>query len=242
MKRGLIMNIITVKDAQEGGHKAFEIFKDELANNAQVFGLATGSTPITLYEDLVASDLDFSHKISINLDEYVGLAPDNPQSYHYFMQQHLFNKKPFAVSYLPDGLAKDADAETARYDEVIAGNPIDLQILGIGRNGHIGFNEPGSPLAGKTHKVPLTQSTIDANARFFENGEDVPRFAYSMGIGSILTAKHILLMAYGENKADAIKAMIEGPVTTHVPASALQNHNNVTVIVDEAAASKLSNK
>lgn len=234
------MNIITVKDAQEGGQKAFNIFKKALADNAKVFGLATGSTPITLYEALTASDLDFSDKTSINLDEYVGLAPDNPQSYHYFMQQHLFNKKPFATSYVPDGLATDADAETQRYDDIIAANPIDLQILGIGRNGHIGFNEPGSPLTGKTHKVPLTQSTIDANARFFENEEDVPRFAYSMGIGSIMTAKHILLMAYGENKADAIQKMVEGPVTNHVPASALQNHNNVTIIVDEAAASKLS--
>ncbi|MBO3093100.1 glucosamine-6-phosphate deaminase [Schleiferilactobacillus harbinensis] len=234
------MNIITVKDAQEGGQKAFNIFKEALADNAKVFGLATGSTPITLYEALTASDLDFSDKTSINLDEYVGLAPDNPQSYHYFMQQHLFNKKPFATSYVPDGLATDADAETQRYDDIIAANPIDLQILGIGRNGHIGFNEPGSPLTGKTHKVPLTQSTIDANARFFENEEDVPRFAYSMGIGSIMTAKHILLMAYGENKADAIQKMVEGPVTNHVPASALQNHNNVTIIVDEAAASKLN--
>lgn len=234
------MNIITVKDAQEGGQKAFNIFKEALADNAKVFGLATGSTPITLYEALTASDLDFSDKTSINLDEYVGLAPDNPQSYHYFMQQHLFNKKPFATSYVPDGLATDADAETQRYDDIIAANPIDLQILGIGRNGHIGFNEPGSPLTGKTHKVPLTQSTIDANSRFFENEEDVPRFAYSMGIGSIMTAKHILLMAYGENKADAIQKMVEGPVTNHVPASALQNHNNVTIIVDEAAASKLS--
>lgn len=234
------MNIITVKDAQEGGQKAFNIFKEALADNAKVFGLATGSTPITLYEALTASDLDFSDKTSINLDEYVGLAPDNLQSYHYFMQQHLFNKKPFATSYVPDGLATDADAETQRYDDIIAANPIDLQILGIGRNGHIGFNEPGSPLTGKTHKVPLTQSTIDANARFFENEEDVPRFAYSMGIGSIMTAKHILLMAYGENKADAIQKMVEGPVTNHVPASALQNHNNVTIIVDEAAASKLS--
>lgn len=234
------MNIITVKDAQEGGQKAFNIFKEALADNAKVFGLATGSTPITLYEALTASDLDFSDKTSINLDEYVGLAPDNPQSYHYFMQQHLFNKKPFATSYVPDGLATDADAETQRYDDIIAANPIDLQILGIGRNGHIGFNEPGSPLTGKTHKVPLTQSTIDANARFFENEEDVPRFAYSMGIGPIMTAKHILLMAYGENKADAIQKMVEGPVTNHVPASALQNHNNVTIIVDEAAASKLN--
>ncbi|ERL65351.1 glucosamine-6-phosphate deaminase [Schleiferilactobacillus shenzhenensis] len=234
------MNIITVKDAQEGGQKAFNIFKEALAADAKVFGLATGSTPITLYNALTASDLDFSQKISINLDEYVGLAPDNPQSYHYFMQQHLFNQKPFKTSYVPNGLAKDADAETQRYDDIIAANPIDLQILGIGRNGHIGFNEPGSPLNGKTHKVPLTQSTIDANARFFDNEEDVPRFAYSMGIGSIMTAKHILLMAYGENKADAIQKMVEGPVTNHVPASALQNHNHVTVIVDEAAASKLS--
>src|SRR5699024_8587866 len=139
-----------------------------------------------------------------------------------------------------NGEAENVEAEVERYEKVIADNPIDIQILGIGRNGHIGFNEPGSPLDGPTHKVALTQSTIDANARFFENESDVPRYAISMGIGSIMKSKEIILMAYGEDKADAIQATVEGPVTNHVPASVLQNHANVTLILDEAAASKLS--
>lgn len=234
------MEVIIVKDQAEGGKKGYEVFADEIQNGAKVFGLATGSTPVTTYKEIVASDLDFSDKTSINLDEYVGMAPDDKQSYNYFMKSHLFDYKPFKKSYLPNGLATDADAETKRYDKIIDDNPIDLQILGIGRNGHIGFNEPGTSRDITTHKVPLTQSTIDANARFFDNEEDVPKFAYSMGLASIMKSKHILLEAFGEDKADAIKGMIEGPDTIDLPASILQEHPNVTVIIDEAAASKLS--
>ena len=157
------------------------------------------------------------------------------------MNEHLFNKKSFKESYVPDGMA-DAATETARYERIINDNPIDLQILGLGQNGHIGFNEPGTPFDSLTHEVTLTQSTIDANARFFADENDVPRYAYSMGIGSIMKAKQILLVAYGENKADAVAAMIEGPVTEDMPASVLQRHPNVTVIVDAAAAAKLTNR
>ena len=235
-----IMKVIVVKDQNEGGKKGFEVFQNELQSGAKVFGLATGSTPITTYQKIVNSDLDFSDCISVNLDEYVGLKADNPQSYHYFMQEHLFKFKPFKHSYVPDGTNLNATAETARYNKIIEENPIDLQLLGLGRNGHIGFNEPGTPFDALTSKIKLTQSTIDANSRFFEHEEDVPKEAYSMGIGSIMKSKHILLEAYGEKKADAIQKMIEGPVTTEVPASVLQNHPNVTVIIDEAAASKLS--
>lgn len=243
MKRGSnVMNVIIVKNQVEGGRKAADMVIDAVKNGAKVLGLATGSTPETMYKDLIASDVDFTKMTSINLDEYVGLAPDDDQSYHYFMAKHLFDAKPFAKSYVPNGLAKDADAETERYNKVIADNPIDLQVLGLGRNGHIGFNEPGSPIDAQTRKVALTESTIEANSRNFEHEEDVPKFAYSMGIGSIMKSHNIILMAWGTEKADAVKGMIEGPVTPDCPASILQKKDNVTVIVDEAAASKLSNK
>ncbi|AXR43009.1 glucosamine-6-phosphate deaminase [Pediococcus pentosaceus] len=236
------MKVIIVKDNVEGGKEGYKLFADAKKNRATTFGLATGSTPITTYQEIIKSDLDFTDSISINLDEYVGLPEDSDQSYDYFMHENLFNAKPFKHSYLPNGRAADLEAEAKHYDQIIEDNPIDLQILGIGRNGHIGFNEPGTPADSTTHKVSLTQSTIDANARFFEHEEDVPRYAISMGLASIMKSKHILIEAYGEDKADAIKGMIEGPVTTDLPASVLQNHDNVTVIIDEAAASKLSNK
>ncbi|KRN27476.1 nagB protein [Lactobacillus selangorensis] len=237
------MKVIVVKDQQEGGRKGYEIVKRHMQNNElQVMGLATGSSPITFYNELTASDIDFTNSISINLDEYVGLPYTNDQSYHYFMKEHLFDKKPFAKSYVPDGMAKDIAQAGKDYDKIIAENPIDIQILGIGQNGHIGFNEPGTPFDSQTHEVKLTESTIKANSRFFANEDDVPKEALSMGIGSVLSAKRIILFAYGENKADAIKGMVEGPKTTDVPASALQGHADVTVIVDEAAASKLTEK
>lgn len=239
MKQLTNMNVQVVSDKQAGGQAGFKVFEQALANGAKVLGLATGSTPVTIYEQLVASDLDFSQLTSVNLDEYVGLTADHPQSYHYFMQQHLFNAKPFANSYVPDGTNADAAAETKRYDAIIKENPIDLQLLGLGQNGHIGFNEPGTDPESTTHKVALTESTIAANARFFDNADEVPRFAYSMGVGSILHAKQILIVAYGEAKAAAVAAMIQGPVTPDVPASYLQTHPNVTVILDEAAASQL---
>ena len=234
------MQVRVFDNKDEASQAAFEIIKDSMANGAKVLGLATGSSPVALYDKMTASDLDFSNMTSVNLDEYVGLSGDNDQSYRYFMNQHLFNKKPFKESFVPNGLATDADNEPAHYDKIIEEHPIDVQLLGIGRNGHIGFNEPGSPLDGGTHKVALTQSTIDANARFFANENDVPRFAYSMGIGSIMKSKKIILLAFGENKADAIKATVEGAVTDHVPASVLQNHKDAIILVDKAAASKLS--
>ena len=176
------MKIIEVKDQQAGGQAGFDIFKQALAEKAQVFGLATGSSPISIYQALTASDVDFSDKISINLDEYQGLAGTHDQSYRYFMNQNLFNAKPFKESYVPNGLADDIAAETVRYDKVIANHPIDLQLLGLGQNGHIGFNEPGTSFDSQTHAVDLTPSTIAANARFFANEDDVPRRAISMGL------------------------------------------------------------
>lgn len=233
------MKIIKVKDQVEGGKEALKVFKEALDNEVKVFGLATGSTPETTYDELVKSDIDFSSSISVNLDEYVGLKPEDEQSYAYFMKEHLFNAKPFAKSFLPNGIAEDADQECERYDKLLEEYHVGLQLLGIGRNGHIGFNEPGSSFDSKTHKVALTQSTINANSRFFDNEEDVPKYAYSMGIGTIMKSDTILLEAFGKNKAEAVKAMIEGPVTPEVPASVLQNHPDVVVIIDEEAASLL---
>lgn len=233
------MEIIKVANAEEGGKKAFELIKEGMNNGAKVLGLATGSTPETLYKEMTASDLDFTDMTSVNLDEYVGLGGDDDQSYRYFMNDQLFNKKPFKNTYVPNGKAEDLSAECKHYEGIIDSNPIDIQILGIGQNGHIGFNEPGTPLDSLTHVVELTESTINANKRNFEKVEDVPTRAVSMGIGSIMKGKKMILMAYGEAKADAIKGMIDGPVSVDLPASALQNHSDVVVIIDEAAGSKL---
>ncbi|UQS81446.1 glucosamine-6-phosphate deaminase [Bombilactobacillus folatiphilus] len=234
------MKLIVTKDEQQGGLEGFKVFQEALQNNAQTFGLATGSTPITTYEQIVQSDLDFSNCISINLDEYVGIKPDNPQSYRYFMNKYLFNQKPFKQSFLPNGLAQNSKQEAADYDQIINQHPIDLQLLGIGQNGHIGFNEPGTSFDLTTHVAKLTESTIQANSRFFKNINDVPKEAYSMGIGSIMKSKKILLEAFGTQKADAVAAMFNGPVTIDVPASVLQNHPDVVVIADEAAAAKVN--
>ena len=236
----LLMEVIVVKTQEEGALAAFEIFKRAHSEGAKVFGLATGSSPIGLYELLRNSDLDFSDRISVNLDEYVGLAPTDEHSYHYFMKEQLFDAKPFKHSYLPDGLAEDVDAEVVRYERILQENPVDLQLLGIGSNAHIGFNEPGTPFTQRTHKVHLTESTIEANKRFFEKEEDVPRYAYSMGLQSIMDAKEIVLIAFGPKKIHAIKGLVEGPITEEVPASILQNHPKVTVICDEAAAELLT--
>ena len=236
----LLMEVIVVKTQEEGALAAFEIFKRAHSEGAQVFGLATGSSPIGLYELLRNSDLDFSDRISVNLDEYVGLAPTDEHSYHYFMKEQLFDAKPFKHSYLPDGLAEDVDAEVVRYERILQENPVDLQLLGIGSNAHIGFNEPGTPFTQRTHKVHLTKSTIEANKRFFEKEEDVPRYAYSMGLQSIMDAKEIVLIAFGPKKIHAIKGLVEGPITEEVPASILQKHPKVTVICDEAAAALLT--
>lgn len=234
------MKIIRVKNAEEGGKKAFELIKEAMATDGiKTLGLATGSTPVTLYKEMTESDLDFSEMTSVNLDEYVGLGGNDEQSYRHFMNIQLFDKKPFKETFVPNGKAEDLEAECKHYDEIIDAHPVDIQILGIGQNGHIGFNEPGAPLDGLTSVVQLTESTINANKRFFDKVEDVPTKAISMGIGSILKGKKVILMAYGEAKADAIKGMVDGPVTTDLPASALQNHSDVVVIVDDAAASKL---
>lgn len=235
-----LMKVITVKNQLEGAKIGFDLLKEAMDNGAKTLGLATGSTPVEFYNQIVKSDLDFSDMTSVNLDEYVGLDGSDEQSYRYFMSKHLFNEKPFKENFLPNGKAADLEAETKAYDQIIAEHPIDFQILGIGQNGHIGFNEPGTSFEETTHVVDLQESTIKANARFFENEEDVPRQAISMGIASIMAAKSIVLMAYGESKAEAIKGMVEGEITEDMPASILQKHADVVVIADEAAAALLS--
>ena len=196
------MQIIRVANAEEGGKKAFELIKEGMNNGAKVLGLATGSTPETLYKEMTASDVDFTEMTSVNLDEYVGLGGEDEQSYRYFMNKHLFDKKPFKETFVPNGKAEDLDAASAEYEKIIDAHPVDIQILGIGQNGHIGFNEPGTPLDSLTHVVELTESTINANKRYFDKVEDVPTRAVSMGIGSIMKGKKMILMAYGEAKGN----------------------------------------
>ena len=211
-----------------------------------VLGLATGSTPVGMYRQLVnwyeKGDIDFSQVHTVNLDEYLGLAPDHDQSYRYFMQQNLFdhiNVRPENTN-VPNGLASDPEAECRRYDQVIAGlGGIDLQVLGMGHNGHIGFNEPGETFELGTHVVDLTENTIQANARFFASKDEVPRRAITMGIKAIMQARHILVVVSGEDKAEIVRRAFAGPVTPLVPASILQLHPHLSLVGDEAALSLL---
>ena len=211
-----------------------------------VLGLATGSTPVGMYQQLIdwynKGDLDFSQVRTVNLDEYVGLAPTHDQSYRYFMQTNLFdhvNIDPASTN-VPNGMAADPEAECLRYNQVIRDmGGIDIQVLGMGHNGHIGFNEPGRAFELETHVVDLTESTIEANARFFASREEVPRRAITMGIKSIMQARQILVVVSGESKADIVKAAFTGPVVPEVPASILQMHPDVVLVGDKAALSKL---
>ena len=190
-----------------------------------------------------AGTVSFARARSFNLDEYVGLTPDHPCSYWHYMHEHLFSQVDFAAgsTALPGGDAVDPEAEAARYEAaIVAAGDIGLQLLGLGANGHIGFNEPTSSLSSLTRIKTLTRSTREANARFFDRSEDVPRFAITMGIGTILRSNEVVLLAYGANKAKAVAAMIEGPLCAACPASALQLHRKVTVVLDEAAAGALA--
>ena len=241
------MNICKAKNYQDMSRKAANIISAQVIMKPHcVLGLATGSSPIGTYKQLIEwynkGDLDFARVMSINLDEYKGLSPENPQSYRYFMNTNLFDHVNIdkTRTFVPNGLEPDPEKACAAYEEIIRqSGGIDLQLLGLGRNGHIGFNEPADAFARETHCVNLTESTIDANKRFFESEDDVPRQAYTMGIGSIMKAKKILVVVSGEDKADALKVTICGPITQQVPASILQLHNDVTIVADEAALSKM---
>ena len=241
------MRIYREKDYNAMSRRAAAVIAAQVVSKPDcVLGLATGSTPIGAYKQLIEwhkqGDLSFSEVRSVNLDEYFGLAPTHDQSYRYFMQTNLFDHVDIVPenTNVPNGLAQDAAAECARYEQVVAGlGYADLQLLGMGRNGHIGFNEPCDEFPVATHLVDLTQSTIDANARFFASANDVPRQALTMGVGTIMRARSILVMVSGADKAEAVRKTVMGPVTPEVPASILQLHPNVTLIGDEAALSGL---
>jgi glucosamine-6-phosphate deaminase len=241
------MRIVIEKSADEVSQfAAARIARLIRQNPACVLGLATGSTPLRTYQELIRlhrqEELDFSKITTFNLDEYVGLSPDHPQSYRYFMQSSLFdhvNVRPEAT-HVPDGLASDLNAHCLHYEaDIRAQGGIDLQLLGVGTDGHIAFNEPSSSLASRTRIKSLTRETVRDNARFFENESEVPRLALTMGVGTILESRECLLLATGENKAEAVQATIEGPVTAQITASALQLHANTILVIDEAAASRL---
>lgn len=242
------MRIYREKDYDAMSRRAASIIAAQVVSKPDcVLGLATGSTPIGAYRQLAQwnrqGDLSFKEVRTVNLDEYCGLAPTHDQSYRYFMQDNLFDHVDIVPgnTHVPNGLAGDADAECARYEQVVAAlGYADLQLLGLGRNGHIGFNEPCARFPVDTHLVDLTESTIEANARFFAGAGDVPRQALTMGVGTIMRARKILLVVSGADKADAVAKTVQGPVTPEVPASILQLHPDVTIVGDEAALSGLA--
>ncbi len=237
------MTIYKANDYQDMSHKAANIISAQIIMKPNcVLGLATGSSPIGLYKQLIEwyqkGDLDFSKVTTVNLDEYKGLGPDDDQSYRYFMNENLFNHVNIdkARTYVPNGLEMDEQKACSDYNQIIAQvGGIDIQLLGLGNNGHIGFNEPSSAFECETHCVDLTPSTIEANRRFFESEEAVPRQAYTMGIKNIMLAKKILVVVSGEAKAQALRDAVYGPVTPSMPASILQLHPDVTIVADTAA-------
>ena len=241
------MKIYKAKDYDELSRKAASIIASQVLMKPDcVLGLATGSTPIGTYKQLIEwynkGDLDFSSVKSVNLDEYRGLTKDNDQSYYYFMYNNLFKHININMenTNVPDGTEPDSEKECSRYENVIeAYGGVDLQLLGLGHNGHIGFNEPDKDFPRTTHCVDLTQSTIEANKRFFASVDDVPKQAYTMGIGTIMKARKILLVVSGADKAQILHDVLCGPVTPEVPASILQLHSDVIVVADEAAMAKL---
>jgi glucosamine-6-phosphate deaminase len=244
------VRIVIAKDYEDMSARAARIVAGQIyLKPNSVLGMATGSTPLLMYKELIRVHkevgLDFSEIVTFNLDEYLGLPKEDEQSYNYYMFQHFFNHINIKKEniYIPDGMMKDVEQECKQYDrDIQVKGGIDLQVLGIGNNGHIGFNEPDIKFEATTHKVKLDEETINANARFFATIEEVPRFAISMGIKTIMHAKKILLLASGENKAEVIyRALFEG-ITPEIPASILQLHQDVTVIVEENAAQLLKDK
>jgi len=244
------INISIVRNYGEMSRKAAGIIADAIRNKPNlVLGLATGGTPVGCYQEIIRmhkeEGLDFSRVITFNLDEYIGLPPTHPQSYRHFMDKNLFHHINIKIenTHVPNALTDDSQRTCQEFEEAIkASGGIDLQLLGIGANGHIAFNEPGSPFDSRTRVVNLLERTIKDNARFFKSIDEVPRQALSMGMGTIMEARGILLLASGAGKAEAVAKSVEGPITTDVPASILQRHPNCIFILDEEAASKLVRK
>lgn len=242
------MKVVILKDAAAVATYGADIFCKQLKQKSNsVLGLATGSTPLAMYQELIdrngRGEVTFAQASSFNLDEYLGLANDHPQSYRHFMNVNLFDHIDIdkANTHVPAGDAKDPHAACEQFEQALADiGGIDVQLLGIGRNGHIGFNEPSSSLASRTRIKTLTSATVDDNSRFFKADEYQPTLSITMGIGTILESKKTVLLATGAAKAEAIQATVEGPVTAACPASALQLHPDAVIIIDEAAASKLS--
>ena len=240
------MNVIIAKSYDEMSKKAFEIMKATVEGKKNAtLGLATGSTPIGLYEEMIADHkacgTSYAEVSTFNLDEYVGLDYSSDQSYVYFMREHLFDHIDIKLenTNIENGKAADPAAECARYNALLAENTVDLQILGIGSNGHIAFNEPGTPFDSVTHVVDLSETTIKDNSRLFNSIDEVPKQAFTMGLSNIMMAKKIVVLANGANKAKAVYGMVHGEITEDIPASILQNHSDCTLICDEAAASLL---
>lgn len=244
------MKIIEVNNYEEMSQKACEAIIEKVETLANpVLGLATGSTPEQLY-DLLSKEnkqagVSFGHVTTFNLDEYVGLAPNDSNSYRYYMNKKLFNRIdiPDAQTHIPDGTAPDLIKECERYESLIRNaEEIDCQVLGLGLNGHIGFNEPGTPFASETHIVELAQSTREANARFFASSEEVPQQAITMGIQTIMKSKEIILLVSGESKAATLERLLYGEIAEDFPASILQKHNNVKIIADESALKNIKKR
>ena len=241
------MVLYQAKDYKDMSRKAANIISAQVIMKPNaVLGLATGSTPIGTYDQLVdwynKGDVDFSQVRTVNLDEYRGLTRDNDQSYYYFMHKHLFDRVNIKLenTNVPDGTQEDAEKECARYEALIESmGGVDIQLLGLGHNGHIGFNEPCDSFPQDVHVVDLTESTIEANKRFFASADDVPKQAYTMGVGTILRAKAILLVVSGKDKAAALNAVVNGPITPQVPGSVLRLHPNVIIVADEDALSEM---
>ena len=239
------MQVCVYDSARQVGQAAATLFAAQIIRKPDsVLGLATGSSPIGCYRQLIewykAGILNFSQCVSFNLDEYVGIPETHPESYHQFMKDNLFNSINMKATHVPNGNAADLWAEAAQYDAAIeAAGGIDMQLLGIGRNGHIGFNEPADRFVYGTQIVNLTKSTIEANRRFFDSEDQVPRKAISLGIGGIMRAKAVVLVAMGEDKAQAIHDTVKGDVNPQVQASILRLHPNATILVDKAAGSLL---
>ncbi len=241
-----MIKVIVVKNYDELSKEAFKVMKEVVTTNeSPVLGLATGSTPCGLYKEMIKDHKEkgtsYKNVTTFNLDEYIGLPQQHEQTYYTFMHENLFNEIDIAEEniHLPVGDSADSSVECEKYEEAMKNHQVDIQLLGVGSNGHIGFNEPGTAFESTTHIIDLKEKTREDNARFFDSIDEVPTQAITMGISTILRAKKILLIATGANKADAVYDMLKGEVSINCPASALRNHDDVVVILDEEAASKL---